>query len=126
MITSQQKSYTLWQIAERVVWGETIEAEEGDLSFLALINALRAQLELGRKIASLEAAGVPEERWSEFLPRIWPKILEKRRSQVKKLGARYFERGMELLLDLEELSRQGSSQDRALLDRFRIALRIPK
>lgn len=110
-------THTLWQIAEEVVWGEGKLPPDPNL-FHALLPALRSQLQLGAKIASLS----PREEWSQYLPKVWPKTLEKRRRSVERLGAAYFQKGLRLLFEVELLSRTGSNQFAPLLDLFRMSL----
>lgn len=111
----------VWQMVEEIVW------EGGayfiDASFFhTLIPALRSQFQTGLKILDLLDQATPRDQWSLYLPRIWPKMLEKRISQVMRLGRIYFLRGLELLFDVECLSRTGSTREHALLDFFRFSL----
>lgn len=117
-ISSSSLSYTLWQIAERMVWekgwgGEEMEA--GDLQ--GLIACLRTQMQLGVKIASLQQRSVQPSR--EHFPTIWPKVLEKRIQQTLQLGLGFFEKGLEVLFQVEWLSRSTSLSEKALLTLLR-------
>ena len=121
-ITTASKTETLWKIAEELIWeGGNHSAAD---SFYALLPALRSQLQMGLKITSLQSSGTLREKWSEYLPKLWPKILEKRSSQAVKLGPLYFHKGLELLFEVERLSRTGSTQEEALFDLFRITLAL--
>lgn len=119
-ICSSNKAFAIWQTAEQIVW------EKGGIPneefFHPLLPAIRAQLQLGLKIASLIACNASREEWSEALPKVYPKTLEKRTADVQRLGARYFIRGLEALFEVELSSRTGSSRYGALLDLFRCKL----
>lgn len=119
-ITPVSRSETVWKIAEELVWEKNL-CDHVD-SFFALLPALRSQLALGLKITSLQSARYPRERWSEYLSKIWPKTLEKRSAQAVKLGSSYFSKGLELLFEVERLSRTGSTHEEALFDLFRTTL----
>lgn len=120
-ISAANRNSTLWQVAEEIVWERKGELLDGDL-FFGLMPALRFQLQLGLKIASLMEEGIPSEKWASYLPRIWPRTLEKRREQVAQLGTSYFAKGLDFLFRVELLSRTGSNQTGALLDLFRASL----
>jgi len=120
-ISAAAKAHTLWQEAEGIVWeGETGASDPS--SFHGLIPALRSQLQTGLKLFDLVSSGRPREEWASFLPRLWPKLMEKRTAQAAKLGRRYFKTGLELLFEIELLSRSGSSSEEALLDYFKISM----
>ena len=121
-ISPASRTATLWQTAEAVIW------ERGEFSlidaaaFHGLIPALRGQLHLGLTLSTLITEQRPSDQWSKYLPKLWPKTLEKRSSQAAKLGAPYFRKGLEKLFDIELLSRSHSTQYRALLDLFKAEL----
>lgn len=119
-ITAASKTETLWKIAEELIWegGQNTTTD----SFYALLPALRSQLQMGLKITSLQSSGIPRGKWSEYLPKLWPKILEKRSAQAVKLGSFYFHKGLELLFEVEHLSRTGCTREQALFDLFRVKL----
>lgn len=118
-ISPASRTATLWQTAEEVIW------EGGEFPFLdatafhGLVPALRNQLHLGLTLATLIEEKCPGDQWNRYLPKLWPKTLEKRSSQAAHLGAPYFRKGLEKLFDIELLSRTYSTQYRALLDLFR-------
>ncbi len=120
-ISPHSRTQTLWMAAEEIVWeGGSPSLDAG--SFHGLIPTLRSQLTLGMKIASLAASQTPREEWSAHLPKIWPKTLEKRSAQAIKLGVSYFQKGLDLLFEIELLSRTGQTNEAALLDLFRCSL----
>lgn len=111
---------TPWQIAEEIVWeGKGSFDPSG---FPPLIFALRAQLQLGLKIATLMEGGVLPSEWGPYFPKIWPRTLEKRKSQVEAKGALYFKKGLEILYKIESLSRNGGALPEALFDLFKTNL----
>gem|GEM_PF-927669 len=120
-VSALSRASALWQIAEGIVWEGEIPPP-GDSPFHGLVPALRSQLQIGLKISELSASGTPRSEWSGHLPKVWPKLLDKRIGQVAKLGSRYFQHGLDLLFQIEILSRTGSSSEEALLDLFRMSL----
>ena len=119
-ISSASRTHTIWQVAEEMIWEGGGGKEP--VPFQGLVPALRSQLSLGLKIASLLEQRASPEEWGSFLPRMWPKTLEKRKDQVLKKGAPFFRKGLRLLFKLELLSRTGANQEEALLDLFRSSL----
>ena len=120
-ISSFNEEESFWKIAEEIVWERTNPSIDASL-FHGLILALRSQLQVGMKITELVDHKVPREEWGPFLPRLWPKLLEKRTSQALALGHAYFQRGLDLLFEIELLSRSSSSQEEALLDFYQFSI----
>lgn len=104
-----------WQIAEDWVWGEGNAEVPSSEAFVPLAIALRSCFLMGMKIGSLLESKEPEENWGAYLPKIWPKTLEKRIAVVRKKGSRYFKRGLEKVLEVEMRARSGGRQEGALL-----------
>jgi len=121
-ISAASKSSTLWQTAEEVIWEGGEFPSLDSAAFHALIPALRSQLHTGFALATLIEEKTPPDQWNRYLPKLWPKMLEKRSSQAARLGAPYFRKGLEKLFEIELLSRSASTQYRALLDLFRAHL----
>ncbi|MBI5273161.1 MAG: hypothetical protein HY861_04180 [Chlamydiia bacterium] len=115
--TAERSSATLWQNAEVIVW-EGGEPPTEAVALQGLIPMIRSQLQIGLKIIHLQRLQTPREEWGAFLPRIWPKILEKRIGQAIVLGEVYFQKGLQRLFEIELLSRSGSSREQELLDLF--------
>lgn len=114
-VSVNARSPTLWALAEQMVWDRTYpELDAG--TFHGLIPALRSQFTLGLKIASLTASGCPKEQWGSYLNKIWPKTLEKRTGQALHFGPTYFQKGIDLLFEIELLSRKGQMREKPLLD----------
>ncbi len=122
-ISACSRELTFWQTAEAIVWeGESPPMDPA--AFHSIIPSLRSQLQIGLKLLSLLAAKTPREEWSSFLPRLWPKMLEKRSAQAAKLGRSFFKNGLDLLFHIELLSRTGAGREGALLDLFRMRLHV--
>lgn len=118
-ISPASRTSTLWQTAEEVIWeGKTFGAID-ESAFHGLIPALRSQLHIGLTLATLIDEKCPSDQWNRYLPKLWPKMLEKRSSSAARLGAPYFRKGLTKLSEIELLSRSVSTKYRALLDLFR-------
>ena len=123
-ISATSRTYTLWQTAEEIVWeGGDLHAADSS-SLHGLIPALRSQFQVGLKLASFMEAGVAPHEISTRLPKIWPKLLDKRMSQAARLGSSYFRKGLDLLFRIESLSRSGSTDISVLLDFFRASVHV--
>jgi DNA polymerase-3 subunit delta len=123
-ISAASKSSTLWQIAEDVIWEGAEIPSLDTTAFHGLIPALRSQLHLGLSLATLIEEKTPSDEWGKYLPKLWPKVLEKRSGDAARLGSSYFRKGQELLFSIELLSRSNSTQYRALLDLFRAQMYV--
>jgi DNA polymerase-3 subunit delta len=117
-ISPVSHSSTLWQTAEEAVWEGKPFPSIDATAFHTLIPALRNQLHLGLTLSTLIEEHRPSAEWGTYLPKLWPKTLEKRSSQAARLGSAYFRKGLQKLFDLELLSRSNSTQYQALLDLF--------
>lgn len=113
---------TLWQTAESVIWDGANLPELDVNAFHALVPILRNQLHLGLTLATLIEEKKPADQWSQFLPKLWPKTLEKRSSGAARLGSAFFKKGMHHLFEIELLSRVSSTDYLAMLDLFRMKL----
>lgn len=120
-VSAASRELTLWQTAEEIIWEEE-SASADPATFHSLVPALRSQLQTGLKLTDLCASNTPREEWTSYLPRLWPKILEKRSAQAARLGRSFFKNGLDLLFQIELLSRTGAAHEEALLDFFRISL----
>ncbi len=123
-LSPASRSQTLWQTAEEVIWEGGDFPSIDSTAFHGLIPALRSQLHLGLTLATLINEKCPADQWNRYLPKLWPKTLEKRASQAARLGTAYFRKGLQKLFDLELLSRTNSTQYRALLDLFRAQIHV--
>jgi DNA polymerase III subunit delta len=122
-LSSTNISDTPWQMSEEIIW-EGGETQFDHAIFVPLIFSLRSQLQIGMKMASLMDAGIPFSDWSAYFPKMWPKMLEKRREQVLRKGSAYFKKGLDTLYQIETLSRSGPSDPKALYDFFRASMYV--
>lgn len=118
------RTSTLWQTAEEIVWEGGEFPPLDDAAFHGLVPALRSQLHLGLSLSTLIEEKCPADQWGRFLPKLWPKTLEKRSSQAARLGSPYFRKGLDKLFEIELLSRTQSTQYQALLDLFRAHIHV--
>jgi len=121
-ICYSQDHHTFWQLAEKLVWDQDKTAplplEINDAaSFHQLIGALRFQLELGLKIASLIEAN--QDPKPEQFPRLFPKTFAKRIIQAKTKKSLFFSSALNELYRLDLLSKGETSKYQALVDYFR-------
>jgi DNA polymerase III delta subunit len=119
LLSPSSKGATLWQIAEDVIWEKGSFPPIDSTLFHGLVPALRAQLHLGLSLATLIEQKVSSDKWSIYLPKLWPKTLEKRSAQAAGMGSEMFKKGLEKLLYIELKSRNNSTQYKSLLDLFR-------
>lgn len=117
-ISPVSRASTLWQTAEEVIWEGAPFSSIDSTAFHGLVPALRGQLHLGLTLATLIEERRPSDEWNQYLPKLWPKTLEKRSSQAARLGSTYFRKGLEKLFEIELLSRSNCTQYQALLDLF--------
>lgn len=120
-ISAQSRTHTLWQTAEALIWDEGHALDPS--SFHGLIPALRSQLHLGLTLCHLIESRTPSDQWSAYLPKIWPRTLEKRSAQAAKRGSFFYQKALDQLFKIELLSRTGSDQYEALLSLFALNLR---
>ncbi|MDE3055248.1 MAG: hypothetical protein KGI80_00910 [Verrucomicrobiota bacterium] len=117
-IVVDNEQRTLFFFAEEMVWEKRIILS-APFPFSALAALLRSQFLLGKTILSLIASSLPIAEWGPWLPnKLWPRLLEKRAEQAHRLGLAYFEKGLELLFDLELLARTGQVHEEALFTLF--------
>lgn len=120
-ISAATRTHTLWQVAEEIIWERGMSPID-PAQFHGIMPLLRSQLQLGLKLATLIETKRPADAWSTFLPKLWPKVLEKRSSAAARLGSAYFRKGLEKLFEIELASRHQSTQYGALIDLFRSQL----
>lgn len=121
LLCSSQKSLTLWQLAEAVIWKETPPKlnERFDLSMLLpLITQLRTQLQQGMTLAILIEAGRPREEIAHHLPQLKTSFLDKILPLVKRRRSTFFKRGLDLLFDAELLAKNSGLDPTLIFDLF--------
>lgn len=120
-LSSSQDEDVPWRVAEEMVWDGKMGSCD-PANFVSFLFALRAQLHIGLKIISLQEMEVPFGEWTPYFPKVWPKTLEKRRSQAFFKGKQFFEKGLRTVFKIESLSRGGSTQMEALFDLLTMTL----
>jgi DNA polymerase III delta subunit len=112
----------VWDIAENIVWRErpierfSHRVYQDSGFFQTLVFAIRYQLQLGYKIASLMEMKADNVKFQSL--RIYPSILEKRKRAAVQMGSRYFKKALLSLFEMEHLSRDGIDSFDLLLDLF--------
>lgn len=114
------KQHTLWQIAEEIIWGERkVSFDCMDITFFhGLVAALRFQLQMGLKLASIIEKGKKVDDFSSSFPRMNPKILNFRKEVAKIRGVKFFEKGLVSLFEIDLLSKSNFSMPNVLIDLF--------
>lgn len=113
----QEKSSTLWQMAEGIVWrGEPIQTTaEADLSLmLPLLSQIRTQLQQGLSLSLLVEQGFGTAEISHYLPAMRSNLMEKLLPIARRKTPLFFRRGLHLLFEIEMMAKN-SSIDPALL-----------
>lgn len=116
-----QKSSTLWQMAEAVVWrGKShAEAPDFDLSLLLpLIGQIRSQIQQGLALALLQEQGFGSSEISHYLPNLRGNQLERLLPLAKAKRSPFFKRGLKVLFEIEILAKNSSVEPGLLLDLF--------
>lgn len=117
------KNYSLWHVADELIWEKNFRASAADLSdssfFYGLLAALRQQLQIGLRMSALIEAQVPLSEWKAHFPKIWPKALERKARIAQRFCAKYFRNGLNLVFEMELLAKNGQVPTEALIDSFR-------
>lgn len=110
-ISSFSFSYTLWQSAERVVFGQEFILEKNidDAFFHGMIRLVRSQLEMGLKIALLLENNCSNEEILSHFPKLFPTQLDKRKPIIKERGATWFSFALKELFSIDLLSKTKES-----------------
>ncbi len=114
-----QKSLNAWQLAEAIVWKESLPRSEEpvDLAMLlSLFSPLRLQLQQGLILSVLVERGAAQEEIVHYLPMVKPAALEKMMLIVKRRHSGFFKRALDLLFDIELLTKNSSFEPGLLLD----------
>jgi DNA polymerase III subunit delta len=119
MLCGAQKSTTVWQLAEAIVWKESLphSEESVDLAMLlSLFSPLRLQLQQGLTLAILVERGAAQEQIAHFLPTVKPAALDKRLPIVKRRQSSFFKRALGVLFDIELLTKNSSFEPILIFD----------
>ncbi len=115
-----QKSMTPWQLAEAIVWKESLpRTEEVDLALLLpLLAQLRSQLQQGLSLAVLVERGAAQEEIAHYLPAVKPAVLDKMLAIVKRRRSTFFKRALQDLFEMELMAKNSSFEPGLILDLF--------
>jgi DNA polymerase-3 subunit delta len=115
IINPPKREETMWKIAENIVWEAKHETIEEGLLMLFLA-AMQSVLTTGLKLALLIEENVPRDTWETYLPKMWPKTIDKRALQARQFGPGYFRKGLDTILEANRLVKLVSVKERALVD----------
>ncbi len=125
-ICSISSQSAIWKLSEEIVWGrpsfDNLSIEPS--FFHTLVSAIRFQLQLGYKLASLIENGVSPSEYSNYLPRMFPKVLEKKKEIANIYGSKYFKKALEHLFEVDLLSKNNVNCYATLLDLFKAKLTL--
>ena len=114
---------SIWQKAEEIVWGKiTFDKSLLDANFFhALISAVRYQLQLGYKIASLLESKKAHDI-SLYFPKIYPKTLEKKMKIAQSYKTVFYKKALKELFAIDLLSKTVNFNFSYLLDLLKTKL----
>ena len=116
-IVKQSAELSTWQMAEDFVFERKYPLLNSD-DIQLFISATRRQLQMGLKMASLMKGNISSHELKSYFPKLWPKLFEKRKSQVQSLSISYFKRALTSLFDVEVALRDEKISESAILDLF--------
>ena len=121
----KNRSTALWTLAEEIIWERKFRLPEWEIrdSFHPLLAQVRNQLFLGAKMHELHQQSVPFSEWNSYFPKLWPKLLEKRAQSIHHLGPTYFQKGIDLLFQIDLLSKSSPVPLEFLYDLFCFRMR---
>jgi DNA polymerase-3 subunit delta len=115
-LCSSQKSNTLWQLAEAIIWSEDPPRidETADLSLLLpLLSQLRTQLQQGMVLAVLLERGT-----AHHLPTLKASTLDKMLPAAKGRTSVFFRKALDHLFEIELMAKNSSFDPSFILDLF--------
>ncbi len=125
-ICSESRMAAAWTVAEDLVWEKTFQPHAADLHdpsfFHVFLSAVRQQMQIGAKMHALAEGKIPFSKWGDYFPKVWPKALEKKAQGCQRLSSSYFRKGIEILFEIEMMSKSGSISSELLLDVLRLRL----
>lgn len=119
MLCGAHKSATVWQIAEAIVWKESVRRSEESIDLamlLSLFSPLRMQLQQGLILAVLVERGAAQEEIVHYLPKVRPAALDKMLPIVKRRQSSFFKRALDVLFELELLTKNSSFEPGLIFD----------
>jgi DNA polymerase III delta subunit len=128
-VCAVQKSFTLWQLAEAIVWREDLPKENDsfDLSdLLPLIAQLRTQLQQGLALSILLEKKIPPKEITHYFPQIKPAALDKMIPVCKRRPSAFFKRSLTALFEAELMAKNSSLEPTWILDSFQSKVALLK
>ncbi len=128
-LCAAQKSSTIWQMAETIVWRDTpFKTDEAlDLSgLLPLISQLRTQLQQGFTLSILLEKKLPWGEIAPYFPSVKPAALDKMVPVCKARQSPFFKRALDVLFDVELMAKNSSFEPALILDLFVTKLTVLK
>ena len=121
VLCAAQKSSTIWQLAEAIVWreGPLKTDEELDLSgLLPLMAQLRTQLQHGMMLTILLEKRVPHGEIAHYMPTVKPAAFDKMLQVCRGRPSSFFKRSLDLLFEVELMAKNSSFDPALILDLF--------
>lgn len=123
-ICAPSSAINQWQFADKVIFGrlssiDVTSAAVEDFHFY--LSLFRKQLQLGLQMS----VATPDQIATSF-PKLYPKKREQLSSLSKRLGAPYFQKGLNQLFEMEALSKSTSVDLKHLLEMFILKLEKEK
>lgn len=128
-LCAAQKSETLWQLAEAIVWKDSPPkaGESADLSLLIpLISQVRAQLQNGLTIAVLLERGAAHHEIAHYLPTLKPAALDRILPIAKGRKSPFFRRALDVMFDIELMAKNSSLEPGLIFDLITVKLQMLK
>ena len=114
---------TIWQLAEDIVFGK-INFDNYSIEstfFYSLLSAIRYQLNIGLKIASLIEDNKSHEISKSF-PKIYPRSLQKKREIAQFQKTDFFKKSLNSLFEIEMISKNSNLNYTFLLNYLKTKL----
>ncbi|NGX35037.1 MAG: hypothetical protein K1060chlam1_01405 [Candidatus Anoxychlamydiales bacterium] len=114
---------SVWKIAEEIVWGK-INFDNLPIDatyFHLLISAIRYQLQLGYKMASIIESGKKTDL-SSYFPKIYPRALEKKKEIAMQRKSTFYKEAIKALFEVDLLSKKINMNLANLLDLLKTKL----
>ncbi len=108
---------SVWKIAQEIVWGK-IDFDSFSIDatyFHLLISAIRYQLQLGYKMASILSRDKKTDL-SSYFPKTYPRVLEKQKQIVSQKTAFFYKETIKFLFEIDLLSKTTNMNLSNLLD----------
>lgn len=122
-VCPENLNYSVWQMAEEIVWGEiNFEKVFIETSFFhQLVSAIRYQIQLGYKIASLLEKNKNQDL-SVYFPKIYPRALDKKKQLVQRNGLYFYKKALQHIFEIDFLSKSMSLNHETLFELLKLKL----